>query len=205
MTATRQPQPQKRRYDLYAHNQAQAALLTAQDRELCLYVPPAGQLEALPAAESPWTYQGPLYGPSVQFVQAPGRSTLTAGAPARKRPPRPAVKDAADLDLRPDPGQAGTAAELVGALREFHQWAGEPSYRVMAEQCGQMMSASSLHRTLNGRALPPFKAVMAVIIGCGGSEEDQRRFASAWRMIRSGRRTATGSPSAAPLHAVRAS
>jgi len=72
-------------------------------------------------------------------------------------------------------------------MRRFHQWAGEPSYRVMAEQCGQMVSASSLHRALTSRALPPFSAVMALITGCGGSEEDKSRFASAWRRIRSGR------------------
>jgi len=126
----------------------------------------------------------------------------SAVQPARKRPPRPAIKDAEGLDLRPDPRQVSTAIDLVAVLVQFHQWAGEPSYRTMAEQCAQMVSASTLHRALTRTAFPSFEAVQAVIIGCGGSEQDQRRFASAWRIVRSGRRHAVASSAAPALRSV---
>jgi hypothetical protein len=147
-------------------------------------------------------YRGPVYGvnvpvpgtgtPSGNDAQ-PARRVRAGRPPGRPRPARPAVRDVDGLDLRPNPQQARTGAELVGALREFREWAGAPSFRTMAAQCAQVVSASTLHRTLRSRALPPFESVMAVITGCGGSEDDTRRFASAWRAISAANR----------LHAVR--
>jgi len=107
--------------------------------------------------------------------------------PAASKPRRAAVPDVADHDQRPDPLQATCAAELVDSLKGYHQWAGEPAIRTMAEQCDQLVSAATLYRAMNKKALPSFKAVQGVIIGCGGPAEDQRRFATAWRRIRSGR------------------
>jgi hypothetical protein len=53
----------------------------------------------------------------------------------------------------------------------------------MAARSRQMISRSSMQRTLNSRAMPSLKAVMAIVIGCGGTEDDQRRFATARRRI----------------------
>lgn len=157
---------------------------------------PATEVQQLRLAKD-WGINVPVTSAGVSSVDVvhPTRSVRARQLSTRPRPPRPAVKDANGLDLRPDPQQARTAAELVAALQEFREWAGEPSFETMADQCGQMVSKSTLYRTLNRRALPRLEAVMAVIIGCGGSEEDTRRFASAWRTVRSAnRRPATSSP-----------
>jgi hypothetical protein len=45
----------------------------------------------------------------------------------RARVRRPAVPDVPEHGgLRPDPLSAGTAAELIGVLRQFRTWAGNP-------------------------------------------------------------------------------
>lgn len=110
---------------------------------------------------------------------AGGRQNPAAGQPRRQ-----AIKDRFGLDLRPDPGQVRTAAELLEALRECRLRAGDVPYRQMAEGCGQLVSASTLQRALMpATALPPLEVVRAVILGCGGSDEDERRFATAWRQV----------------------
>jgi hypothetical protein len=88
--------------------------------------------------------------------------------------------------LCPDPLMADTAAELVDTLRRYRIWAGEPSFRQMAVDSHQLAAASTLCAALNGEALPTLDVVQGVVIGCGGSEEDQKRFAAAWRRIRLG-------------------
>jgi hypothetical protein len=88
-------------------------------------------------------------------------------------------------DLLPDPLEARTASEFIGMLREFRIWAGEPSFRLMAMRTDK--PASTLAAALNGSALPPMDTVTAIISGCNGSIEDQRRFMTAWRRIRLGR------------------
>jgi hypothetical protein len=85
---------------------------------------------------------------------------------------------------KPDPRQAKTAQELVAALREFRTWAGQPSYRQMAERARGRAAASTICAALLGEDLPNLDVVLAVVIGCGGDEEDQQRFATAWRQIR---------------------
>jgi hypothetical protein len=122
--------------------------------------------------------------------------------PARKAPAPRAVQDAPGCEMWPDPGQVQTSAELVAALQEFREWAGDVPFRVMAERSGQLVSASTLHRALNGTALPPQAAVIAVIAGCGGSEEDKQRFVSAWRRIRKARSTGAAQRPAPVLRAL---
>jgi hypothetical protein len=46
----------------------------------------------------------------------------------------PPARDVSGLDLRPDPLTATSPAELVAVLQRYRQWAGEPSFRVMAAQ-----------------------------------------------------------------------
>jgi hypothetical protein len=100
-----------------------------------------------------------------------------------KRAPLKVLPDLGE-DLRPDPGAACTAAELMSCLRQFRTWSGNPSYRDMAAGAGQRSSASAMHAVLGGGDLPDrFAAIDAIVEGCGGSEEDRQRFATAWRRL----------------------
>jgi hypothetical protein len=118
-----------------------------------------------------------------------------ASAHATPAPAPEVIGDAEGFDLRPDPLTAQTPAELVCCLQQYRQWAGSPSLRTIVTQSGQMIGTSTLCNLLRSGTLPSLTAIMAVIIGCGGSEEDQKRFATAWRQISS---SLTGSQPARP-------
>lgn len=126
----------------------------------------------------------------------PGRAA--AGTPG---PPPRAVADAPGHDLCPDPLAAKSAAELVAALRRYRIWAGEPSYREMARCCKGNIAASTLNTALRSDELPTLPVVLAVITACGGSDEDQSRFATAWRELRLAQEDST--QQAAPPRALR--
>jgi hypothetical protein len=121
-------------------------------------------------------------------------------APASRAPEPPA--DTEGLDLQPDPLTAATPAELAGMLRLYRKWAGQPSFRKMAAASGQAASASSLCTALGRDEMPRLDVVTAVIAGCGGDEERQRRWASAWRRIQLGRLDAAPAPGPPVLRAV---
>lgn len=94
------------------------------------------------------------------------------------------VPDADGYDLRPDPLRAKAPADLVRVLRQYRLWAGEPPMRTIARRADTGISASTICTALNAATLPRLETVIAIIAGCGGSEEEQRRFATAWRAIR---------------------
>jgi hypothetical protein len=94
------------------------------------------------------------------------------------------MPDADGFDLRPDPLQAKTPADLVRALRQYRLWAGEPPMRAIARRAGTRVGASTIWTALHATTLPRHEIVIAIVAGCGGSEEDQRRFSTAWRAIR---------------------
>jgi hypothetical protein len=101
----------------------------------------------------------------------------------------PAVRDEPfesrriDYDLRPDPLTAKTPAEFMVSLRQFRAWAGNPSLRAMSDQSNPHVSAATLATALSREVLPKLAVVEAVITACGGSEDDQRRFAAGWRRL----------------------
>jgi hypothetical protein len=99
----------------------------------------------------------------------------------------PVVPDTPGLNLCPDPGGARTAAELMGVLRAYRTWAGQPSYRFMAgvikNQGERPYAPSTLHAALSRNELPVFPLIQAVLKACGASEAHQQTFASAWRRI----------------------
>jgi hypothetical protein len=94
------------------------------------------------------------------------------------------LPDADGFDLKPDPTEAQTPAELVRAMRQYRLWAGEPPLRTIARRAGTGIGASTICAALNAKTLPRPETVIAIIAGCGGSEDDQRRFITAWRAIR---------------------
>lgn len=93
------------------------------------------------------------------------------------------INDASGFDQKPDPLTATTAAEFVQILRDYKQWSGNPSWRAMAKNANQIVVHSTMHSAMNSESLPKFEVMKAIIIGCGGDEDDLKAFASAWRRI----------------------
>jgi len=94
------------------------------------------------------------------------------------------VPDIDGQDLRPDPAEALTPAELMAVLRQFRVWGGNPSFRAMAQRCGHRAAASTMCAVLGGDELPERLGVIeAIIVSSGGNEEDKKRFATAWRRL----------------------
>ena len=120
--------------------------------------------------------------------RADGHAPVSTGRDARQKTAHflGPVSDAPGFDLKPDPLAAQTRAELVAALRTYRVWSGEPSFRAMASRARQEASTSSMCTALKRDDLPPMRVVMAIIIGCGGSKEDQELYATAWRRLKLG-------------------
>jgi hypothetical protein len=96
-----------------------------------------------------------------------------------------AISDADGYDLRPNPLTARTPEEFTAALRQFRLWAGKPSLRKISRlTTNPHMAPSTLCSALRSNTLPTYAVVQAVITDCGGSEEDQKRFATSWRKLR---------------------
>jgi hypothetical protein len=114
-------------------------------------------------------------------VEAPGGTRKS-----RRGHPRPPTAILPDLnaDLRPDPARAASPAELMGLLRDYRVWAGNPSFRAMAAGTSPKYTSSALHAALQRDDMPRQLAVVTAIIqGCGGPKEDQRAWATAWRRL----------------------
>jgi hypothetical protein len=98
--------------------------------------------------------------------------------------PPPKFADTGPLDLRPYPHEARTSRELLECLTQFRVWSGNRSLRQIAEQSGDRISASSVRNILSGSALPDRLEVLdAIVLGCGGSEDDRAEFTGAWRRL----------------------
>ena len=110
--------------------------------------------------------------------ERPDNAIRANGARARPTP------DVPGQDQRPNPRRARTSAEFVEALRQFRIWAGNPSFRDMARNCDHQMGYSTMCAVLRKDELPRrLEIVEAIITGCGGSDEDRQRFATAWRRL----------------------
>ena len=118
-----------------------------------------------------------------QSEEGTGRHRLSANLPMSQQ-----IVDAEGFDLRPNPIAATTAAEYIEALRQYKAWSGDPSWRAMAKRAGQTVVHSTMYAAMNGSTLPKLDVVKAIIVGCGGGEEDLSAFATAWRRIATGGR-----------------
>jgi len=115
---------------------------------------------------------------------AAGPGAARGPRPPRSRRARAAVSDIAGENLRPDPAAAQSPAEVIEALRQFRAWAGRPSFRDMAARSGQRAGASTMWKALRAKELPArLEVIDAIVEGCGGSEQDRQRFATAWRRL----------------------
>lgn len=93
------------------------------------------------------------------------------------------INDAFGDDLKPNPLTATTSAEFIDALRQYRAWSGDPSWRMIAKQSGRTVVYSTMWNAMNGTALPKLDVVKAIVIGCGGGEDDLSSFVTAWRRI----------------------
>ncbi|MDH2426449.1 hypothetical protein [Sphaerisporangium sp. TRM90804] len=104
------------------------------------------------------------------------------------------IADVNGHDIKPDPLQANTLEELADLLRAFWEWAGRPSYRDVARASGNTFSNGTAGKVLAGPSCrAPFKLeyVQGCIRGCGGDEEEVRRWTTAWRKVSNGRPSLT--------------
>jgi hypothetical protein len=121
-----------------------------------------------------------------QASATPGRHwSSLAEAPGRHDGGQ--ISDACGFDLRPDPLTATTPTQFIRALWQYKIWSGDPSWRKMATQAGQRVVHSTMHAAMHADALPKLDVVKAIIIGCGGNEDDLRMFVTAWRRLEASR------------------
>src|SRR5580692_1555326 len=89
-------------------------------------------------------------------------------------------------DLKPNPLTATTPAEFIDVVMQYRAWSGDPSWRTIAavaRQSGNTIVYSTMWNAMNGAALPKLDVVKAIVIGCGGGEDDLDSFVLAWRRI----------------------
>lgn len=86
-------------------------------------------------------------------------------------------------DLKPNPLRGTTVAEFVEALRQYRAWSGYPSWRNMAAKADKIVSHSTMQKAMSSNTLPKFNVMRAIVIGCGGSDEDLKVFTEAWRRV----------------------
>jgi hypothetical protein len=110
--------------------------------------------------------------------QNPGRHRSTVSSAASQQ-----INDASGFDLKPDPLTAKSPAEFVEVLAKYRFWSGNPSWRTIAIRSNHIVVHSTIYTAMNSNTLPKFDVMKAIIIGCGGDEEDLKAYASAWRRI----------------------
>jgi transcriptional regulator with XRE-family HTH domain len=77
----------------------------------------------------------------------------------------------------------GTVEEFVEALRGFRAWSGYPTFQAMADRAGGGVSRNAMESALQDGILPGLDAVIDVVEGCGGNEEDVEAFVAAWHRV----------------------
>jgi hypothetical protein len=121
-------------------------------------------------------------------MSSPRPASVYRGASRHETPP-PRIDSeggrfvGAYLERRPDPSEAVTPAEFVDAMRRFHRWAGNPTYRKLSQRCGSAIPAHRFQAALAGSELPRFTILNAFILACGGSDAELKRWSNAWRRI----------------------
>lgn len=82
-----------------------------------------------------------------------------------------------------DPFTPTTSAQFVAALRQYRASTGSTPFRQMAIQARHVVPHSAMCVALNSTQLPPLNVVLAIVIGCGGSNSDLERFTTAWHCL----------------------
>ncbi|NEA21750.1 hypothetical protein [Actinomadura bangladeshensis] len=94
------------------------------------------------------------------------------------------IPDVQGYECKPDPLLAATEVEFIQSLRRYREWAGNPSYRDMAERVTDGPSYGTLANVLRHEYMPrKLKTLEAFVRGLGGGDEDVRAWATAWRRL----------------------
>lgn len=118
-----------------------------------------------------------------------GNLTLNTDRAGYRRTPRaePVIEDADGVLLKPSPFDGVSSfTDLEDKLREFWQWAGEPSSRTVAGRSNGAFSHATVAKLIyNKPDKPPLKMsyVLGFVRGCGGDQAEQQRWVTAWRII----------------------
>ncbi len=111
----------------------------------------------------------------------PGRHrSPDAGHPANQEAP-----DSSRSATKPDPDAIRTVSELIDGLWQYKNWSPKVSWRKMAIRSRHKVVHSTMYTAMHGTELPKLDAVQAIIIGCGGHDEDIQGFTSAWHRVSS--------------------
>jgi hypothetical protein len=86
---------------------------------------------------------------------------------------------------KPDPATVRTPSELITALWQYKNWSPKVSWRKMAARSRHRVVHSTMFAAMRGTALPKLEVVQAIVIGCGGSDDDVQAFTSAWHRVSS--------------------
>src|SRR5579859_1408419 len=113
----------------------------------------------------------------------PGRHRANGRVPGRHGGQENA--EASLPDLKPDPASARTAADFVAALRQYRAWSGDVPWRTIAARAKQNRVHSTIYNAMRRDDLPTLEVVKAIVIGCGGGDDDLSAFTSAWQRINS--------------------
>jgi hypothetical protein len=92
------------------------------------------------------------------------------------------IPDAPGYDLRPNPLTAETPADLVRALVQLRQWAGNPPFREMERRCDSQAASSTIYTALASDKLPSQRVVLAIVTACD-AEDLKLAFNTAWRKL----------------------
>jgi hypothetical protein len=107
------------------------------------------------------------------------------------------ASDDARPDRKPDPAAACTATDFVAVLRQYRAWSGDLPWRTIAAQAKQERVHSTIYNAMRRDDLPTLEVVKAVVIGCGGGQDDLLAFTAAWQRISS---ATVGGHGDAPSH-----
>jgi hypothetical protein len=156
-----------------ADAEAEAAITTAAIAGLCRLLAGPGVAEH-PLVRRQLGKLEDLLAAIEQAGHSPGRHRAQAGERRRVR----------ELSsLKPDPAAARTPAEYVTVLRQHIAWSGGASLRTIAARAKQSRVHSSIATALRRDKLPTLEVVTAIVVGCGGTEEDLRAFTLAWQRL----------------------
>lgn len=174
---------QRAQPDLRAEMQAEVAATTTAIAGLCRRLAHPGMFEH-PLVRGELRKLEELLAAFEQAGRSPGRHRAQNGRMSGRSEGKRA-SDIARPDRKPDPAAARTAADYVAVLRQYRAWSGDVPWRMIAAQAKQKRVHSTIYNAMRRDDLPTLDVVKAIIIGCGGGEDDLRAFTSAWQRIHS--------------------